>query len=112
VPRRSASSQSSRVSNAERFISPLQGIDNIILTPHTGGSTEEAQRADRRGGRAQADRLQRHWLNHGRVSFPQARLPARPLGTLSLSEIKSEYSDGVAHREWFGQNVFDKDAPQ
>lgn len=30
-------------SNAEEFISPLRKFDNVLLTPHIGGSTQEAQ---------------------------------------------------------------------
>jgi D-3-phosphoglycerate dehydrogenase len=29
--------------NGEQFFTPLQGMSNVLLTPHVGGSTEEAQ---------------------------------------------------------------------
>ncbi len=68
-------------SNAERFVTPLQGLDNVILTPHIGGSTEEAQE---RIGAEVARKLVDYSDNGstmGAVNFPQVQLPARPLGT-------------------------------
>jgi D-3-phosphoglycerate dehydrogenase len=32
-------------SNSEPFESPVRGLDNVILTPHIAGSTQEAQQA-------------------------------------------------------------------
>jgi D-3-phosphoglycerate dehydrogenase / 2-oxoglutarate reductase len=68
-------------SNAERFESPLQGLANVILTPHVGGSTEEAQE---RIGAEVARKLIDYSDNGstmGAVNFPQVQLPPRPVGT-------------------------------
>ena len=68
-------------SNAERFVSPLQGLENVILTPHIGGSTEEAQE---RIGAEVARKLVDYsdaGSTMGAVNFPQVQLPPRPAGT-------------------------------
>ena len=68
-------------SNTEKFVSPIQGLGNVILTPHIGGSTEEAQE---RIGSEVARKLV-DWSDIGStlgaVNFPQVQLPARPAGT-------------------------------
>ena len=51
--------------NADPFDSPLRGLRNVILTPHIGGSTEEAQEAI---GLFAAERLLA-FLNRGDTSF-------------------------------------------
>ncbi|WP_334188802.1 phosphoglycerate dehydrogenase [Noviherbaspirillum sp.] len=55
----------------EEFVSPLRGLDNVILTPHIGGSTEEAQENI---GREVADKLARFMkagTTRWAVNFPE-----------------------------------------
>lgn len=68
-------------SNNDRFVSPLQGLSNVILTPHVGGSTEEAQE---RIGAEVARKLVDYsdvGSTVGAVNFPQVQLAPRPIGT-------------------------------
>ena len=62
-------------SNSEEFQSPLRGLDNVILTPHVGGSTEEAQENI---GIEVAGKLTKYSDNGSTVSavnFPEVSLP-------------------------------------
>ena len=62
-------------SNNEKFSSPLQGLNNVILTPHIGGSTEEAQHSI---GIEVAESLSRYLQvgsSAGAVNFPNIDVP-------------------------------------
>lgn len=62
----------------EEFVSPLRGLENVLLTPHVGGSTEEAQESI---GEEVAEKLIRYSNNGSTltaVNFPEVSLPEHP----------------------------------
>lgn len=62
-------------SNDEEFVSPLREFDNVILTPHIGGSTQEAQENI---GIEVAGKLAKYSDNGSTitaVNFPEVSLP-------------------------------------
>ena len=65
-------------SNKDMFESPLRGLDNVILTPHVGGSTMEAQANI---GVEVAEKLVKYSDNGtstSSVNFPEVALPTHP----------------------------------
>jgi D-3-phosphoglycerate dehydrogenase len=65
-------------SNDEPFGSPLKGLENVILTPHIGGSTQEAQANI---GLEVSEKLIRYSDNGSTLSavnFPEVSLPEHP----------------------------------
>jgi D-3-phosphoglycerate dehydrogenase / 2-oxoglutarate reductase len=65
-------------SNDDEFISPLRKFDNVFLTPHVGGSTQEAQENI---GLEVAEKLVRYsdtGATTTSVNFPEVALPSHP----------------------------------
>ena len=73
-------------SNDEEFLSPLRAFDNVILTPHIGGSTQEAQANI---GIEVGEKFVRYSDTGSTitaVNFPEVSIPQRP-GTHRLLHI-------------------------
>ncbi len=64
-------------SNDDRFVSELQGLKNVILTPHIGGSTEEAQEAIGHEVSQSLISFLKLGVTMGAVNFPQVNVPPK-----------------------------------
>ena len=62
-------------SNSDGFASQLRNLPNVILTPHIGGSTEEAQEAIGREVSTTLIKLINAGSTTGAVNFPQVEVP-------------------------------------
>lgn len=77
-------------SNQEQFVSPLQGLKNVILTPHIGGSTEEAQYNI---GMEVAESINRYFTigsSSGSVNFPNIEVSSNIKGKRIVNVHKNE----------------------
>ena len=64
--------------NDDPFVSPLIGMDNVILTPHVGGSTLEAQDNIGIEVAAKLVRYSDNGSTLSAVNFPEVSLPEHP----------------------------------
>jgi D-3-phosphoglycerate dehydrogenase len=62
-------------SNSDGFVTPLQGLPNVILTPHIGGSTVEAQAAIGAEVGGALIKYVATGATTGAVNFPQVEMP-------------------------------------
>jgi D-3-phosphoglycerate dehydrogenase / 2-oxoglutarate reductase len=67
-------------SRGQPFESQVRGIDNVILTPHIGGSTLEAQQNIAREVASKITDFIEHGSTTGSVNTPEVDLPGRPNG--------------------------------
>jgi D-3-phosphoglycerate dehydrogenase len=61
--------------NTDSFVTELAGLPNVILTPHIGGSTQEAQASIGREVAQSICKFVAQGATTGSVNFPQVELP-------------------------------------
>jgi D-3-phosphoglycerate dehydrogenase / 2-oxoglutarate reductase len=64
--------------NGDRFITPLQHISNVLLTPHIGGSTEEAQENIGEDVSQKLFQYLEMGISTGSHTIPELSLPQHP----------------------------------
>ncbi len=76
-------------SKDEEFISPLRKFDNVLLSPHIGGSTQEAQKNIGKEVSSKIVALSDTGTTETSVNFPEVSLPARISGHRILHTHKN-----------------------
>ena len=82
--------------NDTAFVSPLTRFDNVILTPHIGGSTSEAQVNIGREVAAKLIRYSNNGSTTSAVNFPEVALPEH-IGRSRLLHIHKNVPGVLAH---------------
>ncbi len=77
-------------SNKEKFKSPLQGLKNVILTPHIAGSTEEAQYSIGLEVAESFRKFLQFGTTAGAVNFPNVELGAKKNMTRIINVHRNE----------------------
>jgi D-3-phosphoglycerate dehydrogenase / 2-oxoglutarate reductase len=72
--------------NVDTFVSDLQNLENVVLTPHIGGSTGEAQASIGREVATSLIRFAQSGATVGAVNFPQIEMP-HDQGTVRLLNV-------------------------
>jgi len=97
-------------SNDAPFVSPLQRFDNVILTPHVGGSTVEAQQNIGVEVAAKLVKYSNNGSTMTSVNLPEVALPTHP-GSHRLLHVHRNVPGMLSQvNEIFSQNRINIDA--